>query len=228
MDFPRRSTRWTCTLAAALLLCAPLALASDQKGQFAVKGAGAFDCATFTAEMAKGDHNAFMFGGWVYGYITASNQHSPGTFDLAPWESLETLIGYLAGYCKANPRVSLAQAVFTLLHALQPGRLTESDTPEQVARGEQRTIVYPSIVRRVQSLLHDQGLYAGDASGQFDKATSDAVVAYQKREKLTVTGIPDQPTLHAMFRRTPPVAADAAPTPPPPATSAPKTTQLPP
>lgn len=223
MDFPRRSTRWTCTLAAAVLLCAPHALAGDQKGQFAVKGAGAFDCATFTAEMAKGDHNAFMFGGWVYGYITAANQHSPETFDLAPWESLETLTGYLVGYCKANPKVSLAQAVFTLVHALTPGRLTESDTPEQVARGEQRAIVYPSIVRRLQSYLRDQGLYAGDASGQFDKATSDAVVAHQKREKLTVTGIPDQATLHSMFRPAPAAAAALAP-PSPTTGSATKTT----
>lgn len=192
-------------LSAALLtstLCFPVLLAAaDAEGRFAIKGGGAFDCATYVAETDKGEHNAFMFGGWVYGYITGSNQHMPDTFDLAPWETLDTLTGYLVGYCRANPRASLAQAVFQLVQAMKDDRLVSASAPERVGRGDRQVIIYPEVVRRLQQKLLDAGHLSTQPSGEFDKATSDALMVWQRANGLEPSGVPDQQSLHAMFRK---------------------------
>ncbi len=137
----------------------------------------------------------------MYGYITASNQHLPDTFDLAPWETLDTLTGYLIGYCRANPQASLAQAVFQLTEAMKEGRLTSAATPERVGRGDMQVIIYPDVVRRIQQRLTDARLFSATISGEFDQTTSDALMAWQRANDLEPSGVPDQQTLHAMFRR---------------------------
>jgi hypothetical protein len=190
-------------LAATLIVAASLvagAHAEDDKGQFAIKGIGAQTCDTFNTQMRIGSDNAYMFGGWIYGYLTGANRFSAETFDLAPWETLETLSGYLVSFCTQNPQTTFAQAVFNMTSALAANRLQQASNPEQLGADGKQLIVYQEVVRRVQAELKSQNFYSKDIDGVFNEETLNALKEYQTKNELSVTGLPDQPTLHRMFR----------------------------
>jgi len=188
-------------LIVSLALGIPLtARADDGQGRFAIKGIGAYPCKTYLEERKKGGENAYMFGGWIYGYLTASNQFQSDTFDLAPWENLDTLALYLDSYCQANPDTSFAQAMFNMTRALTDARLKTPSNPQQIGNAERQLVVYQEVVQRVQQKLTELAHFKGEANGIYDEATRDALNTYQSANQLEVTGLPDQPTLHKLLR----------------------------
>ena len=58
---------------------------------------------------------------------------------------------------------------------------------------------YPkSTIQWVQKVLKDGGLYKGEADGVLKKETMEAVAAFQKQQKLHVSGIPSPKTREAL------------------------------
>ena len=51
----------------------------------------------------------------------------------------------------------------------------------------------------VQTKLQQAGLFKGSPDGQFNKATREAIEAYQTANSLRNTGLPDQLTLYKIF-----------------------------
>ena len=75
-----------CATLAALL--SPFCLAADADGRFAVKSAGGTKCSQFVEFVdARNPAQIALYVGWVAGYISASNQLEPDTFDLASWQA---------------------------------------------------------------------------------------------------------------------------------------------
>ncbi|MDL2358049.1 MAG: peptidoglycan-binding domain-containing protein [Pseudomonadota bacterium] len=188
-------------LAVCLATAAPLHAATG-KGEFALKGIGATDCATLVREFKAGTPNAMMYGGWVYGYLTAMNQSSPDTFDLAPWQDLNTLTNFLIEYCGKNPRTSVGQAVFNMTAALKPMRAKSASAPVRLGPKGGSVVVYADVITRIGQALKAKGFYKGPLDSnkpQFSDEMSQALKAFQARNKLAQTGLPDQFTLFRLF-----------------------------
>jgi hypothetical protein len=199
--FRQLALRAGLALAAATAALAP-AHAATGRGEFGIKGIGATDCATLVREYKAGTPNAMMYGGWMYGYITAMNQTSPDTFDLAPWHDLNTLTNFVVDYCARNPRTSFGQAVFNLTSALAPKRLKSASAPIRLRRDGTSFVMYAEVLTRMAGALKAKGLYKGPVAADKPEFTDDlarAVKAFQARNRLRQTGIPDQFTLFRLF-----------------------------
>lgn len=53
-------------------------------------------------------------------------------------------------------------------------------------------------IKEAQTLLKDMGLYQGEATGQLDDATKEAIKKFQAEKKLKETGKPDKKTMKAL------------------------------
>ena len=191
-------------LLVAASLCAPvLAQATSARGEFGVKGIGASDCATAVREYKGGTPNAMMYGGWLYGYLTAVNQATPDTFDLATWQDLNTLTNFVIEYCQKNPRTSFAQAVFNLTAALKPMRLTAASQPVRFTHNNKPFVMYGDVIKRMGEALKHKGYYKGTLPAQpaFTGEMARAVSRFQSSNQLPATGEPDQFTLFKLFGR---------------------------
>lgn len=189
-----------------LALCATAgfqsgAQAAATKGEFGIKGIGASDCATAVREYKAGTPNAMMYGGWLYGYMTAVNQVTPDTFDLATWQDLNTLSNFLIEYCAKNPRMSFAQAVFNMTNALKPMRLKTVSQPVHFRKNDKDFVLYGEVITRIAQTLTTKGFYKGNVKDKpaFTDEMARALAQFQARNKLPPTGEPDQFTLFRLF-----------------------------
>lgn len=190
------------TLLVAATLSAPaLAHAASARGEFGIKGIGASDCGSAVREYKGGTPNAMMYGGWLYGYLTAVNQATPNTFDLATWQDLNTLTNFVIEYCQKNPQTSFAQAVFNMTAALKPMRLTAAAQPVRFVHNNKPFIMYDEVIKKMGRALKDKGYYKGRLPDRpaFTGEMAQALGRFQASNKLPVTGEPDQFTLFKLF-----------------------------
>lgn len=201
----RLSSRFCATafVCAAIFSALPTAYAANA-GAFAIKGIGATDCAIAVREYTAGTPNAMMYGGWIYGYLTAINQVSPDTFDLAPWQDLNTLTNFVVEFCKKNPKTPFAQATFKMAVALNPQRQkTRTDYIHFPVNGKGYTM-YAATIQLVSSRLTAKGFLKPKAASQKPEFTADMIAgikAFQTSRKLKPTGEPDQQTLFELLQR---------------------------
>ena len=181
-----------------LLLPARFAPAADADGNFAIKGAGRATCQRYLDERKTRSANYRLFGGWINGYLTAYNQLTDQTFDVAPWEATDTLAAALANFCRQNPEQLFFVGVTRMARALSEARLTENSLMVRTRVGE--NYVYQEILKRAQRKLKELGHYDGPVDGQFGDATRAAFEAYQTEQSLEASGLPDQFTLLKLFR----------------------------
>ena len=60
--------------------------------------------------------------------------------------------------------------------------------------------IYQESLRQAQRRLIQAGFNPGKADGLFGETTAAALKQFQTQNKLPVTGLPDQPTLHLLMR----------------------------
>lgn len=189
-------------------LCAILAVvgttstAADKSGEFAIKGAGLQSCSTFVQAYDTQSSDLPLYYGWADGFVTAMNQFRADTFDAAPWQTTNTLIGLMRELCAAQTSNQRVVDVFNaLLRDFRPLALTEG-SGVQALRVEDRTVViYEAVVQRLETVLAQKGFETGEIDGQFDDTSANAVRAFQAEMSIPVTGVPDQKTLFALFVR---------------------------
>ncbi|WP_028470226.1 peptidoglycan-binding protein [Neptunomonas japonica] len=175
--------------------------AALDNNQFSIKGVGNFVCSRFVNDMKEtGSTSAFMYGGWAYGYLTGENRYSKETFDLAPWENLETLTNYLHTYCTKNPSHTYGVAVLTMVDALRADRLTKPSPPIDLETEHGKVRVYLATVIRAQKKLYDEDYFKGKPDGAYGPQTRAAIEKYQSSKNLKVNGLLDQATLYSLFR----------------------------
>ncbi len=181
--------------------------AADSAGRFAVRNAGMGTCQQFLDEKAAKTPNINLYLGWIDGYISAANQLSKDTFDFIPWGNTPFLATLLENYCKKNPDTRFYIAVNKLVGAMAGKRLkTESPMVEAVNDG-QKTYIYKVVLQEVQEYLKEDGFYLGAADGAYGPATRDALLAFQKANKIKETGLPDQITLYLLYKQHSPAKA---------------------
>lgn len=182
-------------LGAAVFMAAGTALAADSNKKSAVKGIGRATCNAFV-EAAKGDpgrHAAFR--GWIDGYLSASNRFEKDTYDLVSWQDRSLLFGIVTRYCTKNPKQRFFTAAAVLAKTLRRDRLRFQSRRIVAQSGQGKVRVYQETLRRVQKALARLGFYAGKIDGRFGPNTRLGIEAYQQKEKLKVTGLPDRRTL---------------------------------
>ncbi|MER5174002.1 peptidoglycan-binding domain-containing protein [Thioclava kandeliae] len=195
--------RFSAALAICLgFMCSSTAKAADTNGNFAFKGAGGQTCGAYQQAWDGQSRDLLLYGGWVEGYLTAFNQFRPGTFDITPWQTTQTVLGMMKSVCdQSSSDRPFSQALWQLLQVLQPDRLTSQSTAAILTEGNHQTAIYmallPKIRERLASAGHDPGTIE---SAQFAQSLSSSVKAYQTDEGLAHTGILDQQTLFKLLQ----------------------------
>ena len=200
MRFGRRFL--TLTAMVFVALSAPRAVdAADDKNAFAIKGAGHHTCANFTTAYAERSPNYTLYGGWIEGYVTAFNQFQARTYDIAPWQTTELMLGMMARFCESQPDMRFLDAFNRFLREILPQRLDKLSRLEQVTVRGRALNMYTEVLLRIETRLAALGHKPGEVDGRFDVATSRALEAFQATKSLPVNGLPDQRTLFELFLR---------------------------
>lgn len=198
----------TACRALVLPFCAGAALAafawpaesSTPQGEFAVEGAGLAKCAAFLEARASRSDAYSRFIGYVEGYMTAANRYSPETFDLSPYQTGELFGMIIENHCKSNPDDQLYYIVQSLAAQLVNDRLINRSGMMRIDGSESGPVaVYEEVVRRMQQRLAEEGLYGGEADGQFDEELQRSIENYQAAVGIQPSGLPDTLTLWILF-----------------------------
>ena len=200
---PLVATSAVSVLLAGLVTASPLR-AEDADGNFALKGAALKSCVDFTAAWDGQSPDIALYGGWIEGYLTALNQFREATFDLAPWQTTETLLGMTRSVCdQSRPETQFMAAFWIVVRSLQPDRLDAGSEAVALTQGGQTVVLYAAVAEGIGARLAALGYETGTAS-VFDQQTAQALTKFQVDHGLPPTGLPDQKTLFELFRQIPP------------------------
>lgn len=195
--------------ALSLLLPSPPGFAASKAGDYAVKGIGSDRCADYVKAAEAKSPLLDVFAGWIEGHLTATNLYRPDTFDIAPWQTTRLLMALIYAHCQNNPEQRLYAAVRNLEAVLAKSRLTAKSEVVEIDEGGGRKLpIYHEILKRAQQALIQRGFLEGRADGRFGPKTKAALEAFQEKEGLKKTGVPDQETLFKLL-----LEADIAPAP---------------
>lgn len=172
--------------------------AADRSGSFAIKGAGLMTCQQVVSSQ-KTEAAMLNLYGWLDGYLSAYNAGKADTFDVAPWQSADLLQRLIARHCQSHPDARLMDVARAVIARLERERLRERQSLVLIQAGKTGLLIYPEIIRRAQKALQGAGFYRGPVDGNYSQETRAAVLAYQKRNKLKVTGLADPATLWRLF-----------------------------
>jgi len=185
-----------CALALVSTLSAiNLANAADTEKRFAVKGPGVAKCSAFIEAYEARSNDAYLFAGWIAGYVTALNQQVDGTFDFAPWQSTEVLMLLMRDLCGRNTEGQVYQEATKMVQILGRDRLTALSEIVEMEQNGKKAALPKEVLRKVQEQLKAKGLYSGGVDGAYGGGTRKAIEAFQTEQKIPVTGLPDQQTL---------------------------------
>lgn len=184
----------------AIGLTAGTAMAADEEGRYRPKGFGLASCEQFVGLVEEQSTSLRQFVGWVEGYMTAYNQMAEDTFDVAAWEKPNILARYLYNYCRQNPSGYLGQGMNAVIEVLKPGRISAREQLVEAQSGDQSVWLYPSVLNRVQEALKAEGMYDGEIDGTFNEDLQFALAEFQQAQGMSVSGLPDQNTLHFLLR----------------------------
>lgn len=171
------------------------ASAADEKGTFAIRGAGLIDCATYLAEREKRSAAYMMMGGWIDGYVTAVNQRAAETYDATSFESTELITEIISLHCKTHLYDRLFSVLNSIVVERWMSRVMKHTPLVDIRSGELHVQLYSETILRVQNRLKKRRLLKTAATGQFDADTIAALAAFQKTINFKPTGFPDQATL---------------------------------
>ncbi|HEX5489110.1 MAG TPA: peptidoglycan-binding domain-containing protein [Rhodanobacteraceae bacterium] len=181
-------------------MAGPEARATDNQGEYAVRGAGLVSCAVFNQSREKHDDVYLVVAAWIDGYITAANQYAPDTYDAAPFESTELFLTIAGQYCRDHPKVPVVAVLLDVMKRIWPDRLTRKSEKVPITHSGHSTRLYVEIIRRMQRKLQSAGYYKGPIDGTFSSRTIEALKAFQKSIAFKPTGFPDQATLWRLLQ----------------------------
>ncbi len=189
-------------VAAIAVLCAGPALSADDTGEFAIKGAGAQTCAGLLRAYETKSSDLGLYGGWIEGYLTAENRHTDKTYDLAPWQTTESLLALTGSACgKLPPDTRFIDAFYQIERLLVPSRLETKSAAEGIRSGTETLILYTDTIRSMKMRLSEAGFDPGPVDDPFDERTTKALAAFQKSRGLPETGLPDQRSLFDLLMK---------------------------
>ncbi|MGE0658866.1 MAG: peptidoglycan-binding domain-containing protein [Reyranellaceae bacterium] len=201
-------------VAGAFVLAAP-ALASDAKGNYAIRGVGSQDCKTLTERLSQDKDLGVPLASWMLGYMSAVNRYEPTTFDIAPITDVRALTNIAVALCTKHPTARFEVVLADMLRALSRARVRADSPVVEMKSGEATANLRQETLLLVQQRLNERGILKGKPDGTYGPQTEAALKDYQKAEKLPVTGVADSATVVRLL-------IEQAPKEPPPKAPAPK------
>lgn len=175
--------------------------AADAKDRFAVKGAGGVKCSDYVDAYDNKRAVLSTFGGWIDGFVTATNHYEPDLFDLAPWQTSDLLAYALTGFCRKNSELSFYQAMLALKTQLLRTGLKQASPAVVAEHAGKAVVVYAVVLKQIRERLVALGkLEKMPAVQGFDGATAQALRDYQSEAGIEQTGVPDQITVSHLLR----------------------------
>lgn len=184
---------------AGLVAFAPLALAADEDGNFAVKGAGRLSCEQYLKIRAEKSRDYYITGGWIEGYVSGVNALQPKTYDATPWQTTELVLGLLARACEKNKEERITNLVNKYLSEVVNVRARTKTELLSVQSDGKGLLIYQEVLSMAQRRLEELGFEPGKTDGTPDARTLTALRAYQTKKGIKVTSLPDQLTLLNLF-----------------------------
>lgn len=173
---------------------------ADSGGKFAVKGAGAASCEAYNQSVRDKSPQFYQFAGWLNGYLTANNRFLEKTYDLVPWQSNGLLQVMLFNHCEKNPKQPYYAAVTAMIGSMMKERIQQRGELVLASNeGKTRPIYRSELLRVQQALVAEKLLHKSKVSGSYDEATKTALMAYQRKNKVGPSGLPDDATLMRLF-----------------------------
>lgn len=186
----------------SVLVFCGAAVAADDAGNFAIKGGGQQTCGALLKAYETKSTDLGLYAGWVDGYLTGINQFTPQTYDMAAWQSSDTLLAMTQAVCKQLPAEKrVMDAFIEVIRAIQSGRIAKMDTLIALMHEGKGTATYSSVIIQMKARLLDQGFDPGSSDDSFDAVTAKALTEFQKAKGLAQSGLPDQQTLYVLFRQ---------------------------
>jgi len=182
-----------------LLSMGTTALAGDSDNAYAVKGAGISSCSRFVDTAEKHDNLYLIYGGWIEGYITATNQYLENTFDLSPWQSTQLMLKVAESICRKNPEMQFHQVVTNIMAGLTKQRIEKGGKFVDI-NGDRKYVFQKEVIHRIKKTLNNKGFYDGPINSDYDDALKTSMKAFQKSINQKQTGLPDQGTLFKLFQ----------------------------
>jgi hypothetical protein len=187
-----------------VILLGQSALAADVGGKFAIEGAGLQTCEAFVTAWGAGSSDIALYGGWIDGYLTGLNQFLPETYDLAPWQITQTLLGMTKSVCdQSDSDKRFIDAFFDVVRLLQPGALKRESGAIGLTHDGRSTVMYADIIVLLKARLIELGKLEATADSTFDSTTAEALKAFQSERGLVESGLPDQQTLFELLMKRP-------------------------
>ena len=191
--------------ALASLASAAGASAREADGAYAIKGVGRSSCADFVrayAGAADSEGRTLLpYAGWIDGYVTGFNHFQPETYDLTPWQTTELMLAMIGQHCREdqNRERLFIEAANALALVLYPDRLEAESEIVRVESIGQAVFMYRDLLEDVRERLVAAGFAPGPEGATYDRDFANALRAYQAKRGLPTSGLPDQPTLNALF-----------------------------
>jgi hypothetical protein len=136
--------------------------AKDVDGAFSIKGVGALSCDDFI-KAAKGDAPILQqYAGYVSGYISAYNELETNTFDLLPWQQLDTVMLLLLQGCKQTPNSTVGGAVSRIKQYFSENSVQKNVKKIEIKGQDQSMFFYPIVVKQIKNALIEQGYNTND------------------------------------------------------------------
>lgn len=187
---------WALAAALTAALGAVGARAADEKGAFAVKGAGAESCRDYLTARERSPAAQAVFLSWMEGYLTSVNELTPGAFDVSFWRERTLLAALLEVNCRADPELRFGMVVRAMAQALKRNPLAENSELIEARIGERGVPIYRATLRLVEEALVERGIEVGEVDGRWDDDARRGILEFQRGQpELLPTGLPDQATL---------------------------------
>ncbi|MDF2178071.1 hypothetical protein P2G88_07375 [Aliiglaciecola sp. CAU 1673] len=146
----------------ALLIFTCLAQAKDDDGAFALKGIGTATCNRYIDAAANEKPELLQIAGYVTGYISAYNELSEDTFDLLPWQQMDTLMLLMLQQCRQNPQLTIGMAVSQLARYFSATKLAQQSAMQEITSGGSTFYLYPQVLEQLTKALRERGYASGD------------------------------------------------------------------
>ncbi len=156
---------------------ASVVCAKDQNGMFAVKGVGVLDCESFIVAAEEGTRELAQYAGYLTGYVSAFNEVHPDTFDLLPWQHVDTLMLLMLQRCRRDPQMNFGSAVSGMARFFDQYKLSSVADRIRVGPGDDGIELYEPVVAEIKAALVRWGYPTQDLNASLKQ--------FQRDQKLT-------------------------------------------
>jgi hypothetical protein len=118
----KRMFRMALLLLGSMFTLDATANAEDAAGGYYGFGQGLQSCGAYGQARQQHEQDELLFASWLVGYISATNERLPNTYNLAVHTDLAGLLEWLDNYCGANPTSLFGNAAGQLVVYLYPTR----------------------------------------------------------------------------------------------------------